>query len=162
MPPFTVTHRDGAARRGVLTTAHGLVETPVFMPVGTQGVVKATTPRDLVEVGASIILGNTYHLHLRPGDELIRAAAGSTGSSAGIARSSPTAAGIRCSAWPTDARLTDEGVEFQSHLDGSRHLLTPESAADIQTQPRLGHRHGPRRVPGPARRHARTWIGLLP
>ena len=69
---FTLTHRDGSARRGVLTTAHGVVETPIFMPVGTQGVVKALTPRDLAEAGASIILGNTYHLHLRPGDELIR------------------------------------------------------------------------------------------
>jgi queuine tRNA-ribosyltransferase len=68
---FEVTHHDGGARRGLLTTPHGVVETPVFMPVGTQGVVKAMTPRDLEEVGASMILGNTYHLYLRPGDDLI-------------------------------------------------------------------------------------------
>ena len=68
---FEVTHRDGAARRGTLTTAHGVVETPVFMPVGTQGAVKAITHHDLEALGAEIILGNTYHLHLRPGDELI-------------------------------------------------------------------------------------------
>ena len=68
---FQVTHRDGGARRGALTTPHGVVETPVFMPVGTQGTVKAMTPRDLEDVGASIILGNTYHLYLRPGDDLI-------------------------------------------------------------------------------------------
>ena len=68
---FRVTHRDGPARRGVISTAHGVVETPVFMPVGTQGTVKAMTVRDLEDVGASIILGNTYHLYLRPGDEAI-------------------------------------------------------------------------------------------
>src|SRR5215213_2439111 len=68
---FTITHRDGAARRAVLDTAHGPIDTPVFMPVGTQGTVKGMTPRDLEDVGASIILGNTYHLSLRPGDELI-------------------------------------------------------------------------------------------
>src|SRR5262245_22703978 len=68
---FSVTHTDGAARRGILTTAHGEIETPVFMPVGTQGAVKALTAQHLEEIGASIILGNTYHLMLRPGDELI-------------------------------------------------------------------------------------------
>src|SRR3970040_167636 len=68
---FEVTHRDGAARRGRLITPHGVVGTPVFMPVGTQGAVKAMTSRDLEEVGASILLGTTYHLYLRPGDEII-------------------------------------------------------------------------------------------
>ena len=68
---FTITHRDGAARRGVLRTAHGEIETPAFMPVGTRGSVKALTMRDLEDVDATIILGNTYHLYLRPGDGLI-------------------------------------------------------------------------------------------
>ena len=68
---FRVTHTDGRARRGVLTTAHGTVETPVFMPVGTQGAVKAITHRDLESLGADIFLSNTYHLYLRPGDALI-------------------------------------------------------------------------------------------
>src|ERR671923_2916607 len=68
---FRVTHRDGRARRGVMTTAHGLVETPAFMPVGTQGAVKGVTHRDLEGLGAQILLSNTYHLYLRPGDDLI-------------------------------------------------------------------------------------------
>src|SRR5579863_8443741 len=68
---FRVTHIDGAARRGVMTTAHGTVERPAFMPVGTQGAVKGVTHRDLESLGAQIVLGNTYHLYLRPGDELI-------------------------------------------------------------------------------------------
>jgi queuine tRNA-ribosyltransferase len=127
-----VTHRDGAARRGVLTTAHGVVETPVFMPVGTQGVVKAMTPRDLEEAGASIILGNTYHLHLRPGDDLIRRRGGLhrfIGWNRPILTDS---GGYQVFSLAHRRRLSEAGVEFQSHLDGSRHLLTPESAADIQ------------------------------
>src|SRR5437773_6433734 len=68
---FTITHRDGAARRGEMTTPHGVVQTPAFMPVGTRGAVKAITGRDLDDLGAEIILGNTYHLYLKPGDGLI-------------------------------------------------------------------------------------------
>src|SRR5262245_53752036 len=68
---FRVTHTDGRARTGVLTTAHGTIDTPAFMPVGTQGAVKGVTHRDLESIGATILLGNTYHLYLRPGDELI-------------------------------------------------------------------------------------------
>jgi queuine tRNA-ribosyltransferase len=116
----------------VLTTAHGVVETPVFMPVGTQGVVKATTPRDLVEAGASIILGNTYHLHLRPGDELIRRRGG-LHRFIGWDRSILTdSGGYQVFSLAARRTLSEQGVEFQSHLDGSRHLLTPESATDIQ------------------------------
>src|SRR5688572_19498705 len=73
---FAVTHTDGGARRGVLTTPHGVVQTPAFMPVGTRGAVKGITHRDVADAGAEIILGNTYHLHLRPGDELIARAGG--------------------------------------------------------------------------------------
>ena len=101
---FRLTHTDGRARRGVMTTAHGGVETPAFMPVGTQGAVKGVTHRELEEVGAEIILGNTYHLYLRPGAISLRAAAGSTGSSDGPGRSSPTAAATRCSVWRRDGR----------------------------------------------------------
>ena len=129
---FEVTHRDGAARRGTLTTAHGLVETPVFMPVGTQGVVKATTPRDLLDAGASIILGNTYHLHLRPGDELIRRRGGLHRFIGWDRPILTDSGGYQVFSLAHRRKLSEAGVEFQSHLDGSRHLLTPESAADIQ------------------------------
>jgi queuine tRNA-ribosyltransferase len=132
MNAFTLTHQDGAARRGQLVTAHGTIETPVFMPVGTQGSVKAMTPRDLVEVGASIILGNTYHLHLRPGDELIHRRGG-LHRFIGWDRPILTDSGGYQVFSLADRRvLTEAGVEFQSHLDGSRHLLSPESAVDIQ------------------------------
>jgi queuine tRNA-ribosyltransferase len=102
------------------------------MPVGTQGVVKATTPRDLVEAGARIILGNTYHLHLRPGDELIRRRGGMhrfIGWERAILTDS---GGYQVFSLAARRTLSEQGVEFQSHLDGSRHLLTPESATDIQ------------------------------
>jgi len=132
MSAFTLTHQDGAARRGQLVTAHGTIDTPVFMPVGTQGSVKAMTPRDLVEVGASIILGNTYHLHLRPGDELIQRRGG-LHRFIGWDRPILTDSGGYQVFSLADRRVvTEAGVEFQSHLDGSRHLLSPESAVDIQ------------------------------
>jgi queuine tRNA-ribosyltransferase len=132
MNAFTLTHCDGAARRGRLVTAHGTIETPVFMPVGTQGSVKAMTPRDLVEVGASVILGNTYHLHLRPGDDLIHRRGG-LHRFIGWDRPILTDSGGYQVFSLADRRvLTEAGVEFQSHLDGSRHLLSPESAVDIQ------------------------------
>jgi len=129
---FTLTHTDGAARRGQLATAHGVVETPIFMPVGTQGVVKAMTPRDLEEVGATIILGNTYHLHLRPGDELIRRRGGLHRFIGWDRPILTDSGGYQVFSLADRRKLTEEGVEFQSHLDGSRHLLTPESAVDIQ------------------------------
>ena len=104
------------------------------MPVGTQGTVKAMTPRDLEDVGASIILGNTYHLYLRPGDDLIARRGGLHRFMGWRGRSSPTAAAIRCSASRRGARSTKSGVAFRSHLDGARMLLTPEKAVDIQAQ----------------------------
>jgi queuine tRNA-ribosyltransferase len=133
---FRITHRDGAARRAELTTAHGTVQTPAFMPVGTQGVVKALTPRDLKEIGAEIILANTYHLHLRPGDELI-ARRGGLHAFIGWDRPILTdSGGYQVFSLREVRTLDEEGVRFRSHLDGSAHQLTPESAADIQA--RLG------------------------
>jgi queuine tRNA-ribosyltransferase len=133
---FEVTHRDGAARRGRLTTSHGVVETPVFMPVGTQGTVKAVTPRDLEEVGASIILGNTYHLHLRPGDDLI-ARRGGLHKFMGWSRPMLTdSGGYQVFSLAARRRIDEDGVEFRSHLDGTLYRLTPEKAVDIQA--RLG------------------------
>jgi queuine tRNA-ribosyltransferase len=133
---FSVRGTDGAARLGTLRTPHGEVETPAFMPVGTQGSVKATLHRDLEGIGASIILGNTYHLFLRPGDERI---ARFGGLHAFIAWDRPIltdSGGYQVFSLAERRVIREEGAEFQSHLDGSRHLLTPERATDIQA--RLG------------------------
>ena len=129
---FSLTHTDGAARRGVLKTAHGDIETPVFMPVGTAGAVKALTSQHLEEIGASIILGNTYHLMLRPGDELI---ARRGGLHRFIGWNKPIltdSGGYQVFSLAGRRKIDENGVEFRSHLDGSAHLLTPESAVDIQ------------------------------
>jgi queuine tRNA-ribosyltransferase len=133
---FAVTHRDGRARRGRVVTPHGVVETPAFMPVGTRGAVKAMTPRDLEDVGAQIILGNTYHLYLRPGADLI-ARRGGLHQFMGWSRPILTDSGGYQVFSLGDLRgVNEEGARFKSHLDGSLHLLTPESAVDIQA--RLG------------------------
>jgi queuine tRNA-ribosyltransferase len=131
---FIVSARDGMARRGVLATAHGDVETPVFMPVGTQGSVKAMTTRDLEEVGASIILGNTYHLYLRPGDDLI-ARRGGLHAFIGWPRPILTdSGGYQVFSLAARRKVEEAGVHFRSHLDGSSHVLTPEKAVDVQAQ----------------------------
>jgi queuine tRNA-ribosyltransferase len=129
---FRVTARHQAARTGEMTTARGVVRTPAFMPVGTQGAVKGVLPRDLVELGAEILLSNTYHLHLRPGDDLI-ARHGGLHRFMGWDRPILTDSG-GYQAFSLGARRTidERGIRFQSHLDGSAHLLTPELATDIQ------------------------------
>jgi queuine tRNA-ribosyltransferase len=125
-----------------MRTPHGVVQTPAFMPVGTQGAVKGVTHRDLLELGdgrgadlgAEIILGNTYHLYLRPGDALI-ARAGGLHRFIGWDRPILTdSGGYQVFSLAERRRLSEEGAEFRSHLDGSRHLLTPERATDIQAQ----------------------------
>jgi queuine tRNA-ribosyltransferase len=133
---FHVTHTLGAARRGVVHTPHGAIETPAFMPVGTQGAVKALTQRDLESLGAEIILANTYHLHLRPGAERI-------GRLGGLHRfigwDKPIltdSGGYQVFSLAARRKVEEEGVTFRSHLDGGEHRLTPESAVDIQA--RLG------------------------
>jgi queuine tRNA-ribosyltransferase len=129
---FHVTHVDGRARRGVLETAHGQVQTPVFMPVGTQGAVKGLLHRQLEDAGAEIILANTYHLHLRPGDALI-ARRGGLHQFTGWTRPLLTdSGGYQVFSLAARRSVTEEGVEFQSHLDGTREFLSPESAVDIQ------------------------------
>ena len=131
---FQVLARDGAARCGVMQTPHGSVETPAFMPVGTQGAVKGVTHRDLEDLGAQIILGNTYHLFLRPGDALI-ARAGGLHRFIGWDRPILTdSGGYQIFSLAERRKVREDGAEFQSHLDGSRHLLTPERAADVQAQ----------------------------
>ena len=131
---FQVTHGDGGARRGVMTTAHGAIETPAFMPVGTQGAVKAVPHRDLEALGVEILLSNTYHLHLRPGDDLI-ARRGGLHRFAGWTRPILTdSGGYQVFSLASRRRIDEEGAHFTSHLDGSAHLLTPEKATDIQAQ----------------------------
>ena len=133
---FTLHGTDGAARRGEFHTPHGVVQTPAFMPVGTQGTVKAALHRDLRDAGAEIILGNTYHLFLRPGDELI---ARRGGLHQFISWNGPIltdSGGFQIFSLAERRVIREEGAEFQSHLDGSRHMLTPERAVDIQA--RLG------------------------
>ena len=117
-----------------MTTPHGVVQTPAFMPVGTRGAVKAITHRDLEDMGAEIILGNTYHLYLKPGDDLI-ARAGGLHEFMGWNRPILTdSGGYQIFSLADRRRISDEGAEFRSHLDGSLHLLTPERATDIQAQ----------------------------
>jgi queuine tRNA-ribosyltransferase len=138
MPPpifdFRVTHTDGAARRGLMTTAHGEVETPAFMPVGTQGAVKGITHRDLESVGARLLLSNTYHLYLRPGDDLIARRGGLHRFIGWPMPILTDSGGFQVFSLAGRRTITEEGARFRSHLDGSPHLLSPERAADIQAQ----------------------------
>jgi queuine tRNA-ribosyltransferase len=133
---FRVTHIDGRARRGLLTTAHGTVETPAFMPVGTQGAVKGVTHRDLESLGAQIVLGNTYHLYLRPGDELIARRGGLHRFIGWTHPLLTDSGGYQVFSLAARRTIDETGAHFRSHVDGSPHLLTPEKAADIQA--RLG------------------------
>jgi queuine tRNA-ribosyltransferase len=133
---FTITHTAGAARRGEMQTPHGTVQTPAFMPVGTQGSVKAVTHRDLEALGVEIILANTYHLYLRPGAERI-GRLGGLHKFIGWNRPILTdSGGYQVFSLAARRKVHEEGATFRSHLDGSEHLLTPESAVDIQA--RLG------------------------
>jgi queuine tRNA-ribosyltransferase len=129
---FTVTHTDNAARRGVLVTPHGVVNTPAFMAVGTQGAVKAVTQRDLEALGAEIVLANTYHLFLRPGSDRI-GRLGGLHKFMGWNRPILTdSGGYQVFSLAARRKVAEGGATFRSHLDGSEHLLTPESAVDIQ------------------------------
>lgn len=120
------------ARRGVIETAHGTIQTPVFMPVGTQATVKGLYPRDLKESGAEIILGNTYHLYLRPGLEIIEKAGGLHRFMAWDRPILTDSGGYQVFSLAQLRKITAEGVEFQSHIDGSYHFLTPLDAMHIQ------------------------------
>ena len=120
------------ARRGILSTPHGPVDTPFFMPVGTQGAVKALRNEALEELGARIILGNTYHLYLRPGHELIRKLGGLHKFISWNGVILTDSGGYQVFSLSALRKITDDGVRFRSHLDGSEHLLTPEKAVEIQ------------------------------
>ena len=120
------------ARAGELVTPHGVVETPVFMPVGTQATVKTLAPSDLKEIGARIILSNAYHLYLRPGTELIREAGGIHRFMGWDRAILTDSGGFQVFSLARLNRITDDGLEFQSHLDGSRHFMSPEQNVAIQ------------------------------
>lgn len=120
------------ARRGRITTSHGSFDTPAFMPVGTQGTVKALTQEMLEDAGASIILGNTYHLYLRPGHEVINRLGGLHRFNSWNRAILTDSGGFQVFSLGPLRRITEEGVEFQSHLDGSRHFLSPEKSMEIQ------------------------------
>lgn len=156
MSSFKVLHKDGKSRVGKLITPHGVIQTPNFSPVGTQGTVKALSPQDLNEIGVQMVLANTYHLMLRPGDKVIKKLGGlhkfmgwekpimtdsggfqvfslgaalEYGDNKVVDRLQGT---VDREVKPRLNRITEEGVEFQSHLDGSKHTLTPEKSMQIQ------------------------------
>ena len=131
---FTLTARDGKARSGRLQTPHGDVETPAFMPVGTRGAVRGVTQRTLEEAGASIVLANTYHLYLRPGDDLIAERGGLHRFIGWPGPILTDSGGYQIFSLGPLVKISEAGARFQSHHDGSRHELTPERVVDIQAQ----------------------------
>lgn len=124
--------RDSRARAGLMQTAHGPIETPIFMPVGTQGTVKSVSPEELKHCGAQIILGNTYHLYLRPGCKVIELFSGLHQFMNWDRPILTDSGGFQFFSLSKLSKLEEEGVAFQSHVDGSRHLFTPEKSIEIQ------------------------------
>ncbi len=129
---FAVAATCGTARTGLLTTAHGTIRTPAFMPVGTAGTVKALYPEQVRELGADIVLGNTYHLMLRPGAERVARLGGLHAMMNWPHPILTDSGGFQVMSLATLRKLDERGVTFQSHLDGSRHVLTPERSMEIQ------------------------------
>jgi queuine tRNA-ribosyltransferase len=129
---FEILARDGAARVGRLTTAHGAIDTPAFMPIGTAGTVKAMTPEGVAATGARIVLGNTYHLMLRPSAERIAALGGLHRFMNWPHAILTDSGGFQVMSLKALRTISEAGVAFRSHLDGSRHLLTPERSIEIQ------------------------------
>ena len=129
--------KNSGARRGVVHTPHGDIQTPIFMPVGTLATVKSMTPEELKdEVKAQIILSNTYHLHLRPGDELVKQAGGLHKFMNWDRPILTDSGGFQVFSLGDLRTISEEGVEFKSHLDGSRHFFSPESV--MKTEEDLG------------------------
>ena len=129
---YTLEKKDGNARAGVIETPHGKIETPVFMPVGTQATVKTMTREELETIGAEIILGNTYHLYLRPGDKLIDDFGGLHKFMNWDKPILTDSGGFQVFSLGDLRKITEEGVHFRSHIDGSKHFLSPEKSIDIQ------------------------------
>jgi len=132
---FIEGHRDSGsrARTGEIHLPHGIVQTPAFMPVGTNATVKAVPPEDLQAMGFKIILANTYHLYLRPGHELIKAAGGLHGFSGWKGNFLTDSGGFQVFSLSPLRKITEEGVKFRSHIDGSSHFLSPEKVVEVQT-----------------------------
>jgi queuine tRNA-ribosyltransferase len=129
---ITAESDQSAARAGVIHTAHGKVKTPVFMPVGTLGTVKSLSPEEVETCGAQIILGNTYHLYLRPGCEVVDLFSGLHGFMNWHRPILTDSGGFQVFSLAKLSKLSQEGYSFQSHIDGSKHLLTPEKSMDVQ------------------------------
>lgn len=129
---FTITARDHRARTGVFTTPHGKLLTPVFAPVGTQATVKTLTPQHLKEIGASLVLSNTYHLYLRPGDQLVADMGGLHNFMQWQGPILTDSGGFQVFSLAQTRKIDDEGVTFKSHIDGSMHRFTPERSIAIQ------------------------------
>ncbi len=134
------------ARRARLTTAHGAIETPAFMPVGTQGTVKGVSPRELRELEAQIILGNTYHLFVRPGLDVIRHFGGLHRFMNWDGPILTDSGGYQIFSLAKLRKITEEGVRFQNHLDGTPTFISPEIAMEIQATLGQRHRDGARRM----------------
>ena len=129
---YEIQYKDGNARAGIIHTPHGDIETPIFMPVGTQATVKTMTPEELEEIGAQIILGNTYHLHLRPTDELINDFGGLHKFMNWNKPILTDSGGFQIFSLALRRKLTEEGAYFSSYLDGSKHFISPEKSIEIQ------------------------------
>ena len=131
---FRVLHHDPRtkARTGILQTAHGLIKTPVFMPVGTQATVKTISNQELLDAGAQVVLSNTYHLYLRPGEKVIQEAGGLHSFMSWRKPILTDSGGFQIFSLATLNKIKKDGVEFQSHIDGSKHFLTPEDVVRIQ------------------------------
>ena len=124
--------KDSKARLGKLHTPHGDIETPIFMPVGTRATVKAMTPEEVRDLGAQIILSNTYHLYLKPGHDLIKEAGGLHKFMNWHGPILTDSGGFQVFSLGSLRKITEEGVEFRSHIDGSKHMLSPEKSIEIQ------------------------------
>src|SRR5438477_2435088 len=129
---FSIDATDGRARAGRFATPHGVVDTPAFMAVGTQATVKTLDPDDLRAIGAQMILANAYHLHLRPGDELVRDLGGLHTFMGWDGPILTDSGGFQVFSLESLRTVEEDGVEFRSHLDGSRHVFTPESVMQIE------------------------------
>lgn len=129
---FQVHKTEGHARRATLMTAHGPIQTPVFMAVGTRATVKALSPHELKECGTQVVLGNTYHLHLRPGEKLIQKMGGLHEFMNWHGPILTDSGGFQVFSLAKLRKMTEEGVEFRSHIDGAKHFISPEKSMEIQ------------------------------